>query len=311
MKQLVFVTGCAGQIGSKTVDKLILEGYEVVGIDNFLTGKPAHLSDAHSFTFYEGDIRDSSLMEEIFSKHSPSAVVHAAASYDDPENWDRDIQVNLEASVNLVKLSQSHGTKKFVYFQTALVYGTEPKLSPIPLDHPKDYSNSSYAISKGSFEDYLAISGLPYVVFRLANVVGDRGISGPLPIFIKRLAEGQPCKVADTRRDFLYSEDLAELVNRAIGGTGHGPYHFSSGQDYSILELYREVERQLGIAPGEPELLESHEDDAASILLDPTKTYEDFGPVNVTPLSEIVKRAVDYYSEVGITDTHTHLKAAN
>src|SRR5439155_1518915 len=73
----------------------------------------------------------------------------------------------------------------------------------------------------------------------LANAYGPRNVSGPLPTFFQRLTEGKPCFVMDTRRDFIYVQDLIDLVVRALDGQGSGgAYHASSGSDYSIKELY-------------------------------------------------------------------------
>ncbi len=77
---------------------------------------------------------------------------------------------------------------RFIYFQTALCYGVEPEEQPITLNHKKYPANSSYAITKTANEDFLEISGLDYVTFRLANVIGPRNVSGPLPIFFKDYA---------------------------------------------------------------------------------------------------------------------------
>ncbi len=64
--------------------------------------------------------------------------------------------------------------------------------------------NSSYAISKTAAEDHLAISGQQFVTFRLADVIGPRNVSGPLPIFYQRLTEGKRCFVTKARRDFVF-----------------------------------------------------------------------------------------------------------
>ena len=108
---------------------------------------------------------------------------------------------------------------RFIYFQTALCYGVKPLQQPIRLDHPKFPANSSYAITKTAIEDFLEISGLDYVTFRLANVVGPRNVSGPLPIFFQRLSEGKRCFATKARRDFVYvgvQQNRAGLVHRDV-----------------------------------------------------------------------------------------------
>ena len=119
---------------------------------------------------------------------------------------------------------------RLIYFQTALCYGTKPLQTPIRLDHPIDPVNSSYAISKTAGEHYVQFSGVDWVTFRLANVIGPRNVSGPLPIFFERLSQGQKCFVTEARRDFCFAGDLAAMVVRAVDGKGHGTYHFSTGK---------------------------------------------------------------------------------
>jgi nucleoside-diphosphate-sugar epimerase len=237
-------------------------------------------------------------------------VVHTAAAYKDPDDWVTDVQTNTMGMVNLVNASKNEGVKRFVYFQTALIYGVKPDENPVSLNHPRRVDNSSYSISKGAAEDYLVLSGLDYVTFRLANVVGPRNVSGPLPIFFQRLSEGKKCFVTPARRDFVFVGDLVKAVIRAADGTGSGAYHFSSGGDVAIIELYNAVVKAMGITEyPEPEIRELTPDDAASILLDPSRTVADFGKIDFTPLETTVWNAVKYYQEFGVTGGYTHLKS--
>jgi nucleoside-diphosphate-sugar epimerase len=304
------VTGAAGQVGSHVVDTAIARGDEVLGIDNFETGRQVHLSSSPKFRFIEGSIADTALVNKAFQEFKPDVVVHTAAAYKDPDDWVTDVQTNTLGMVNLVNASKEVAVSRFVYFQTALIYGVKPLENPVTLSHPRRVDNSSYSISKGAAEDYLVLSGLDYVTFRLANVVGPRNVSGPLPIFFQRLSEGKKCFVTPARRDFVFVGDLVKAVVRAADGTGSGAYHFSSGGDVAIIDLYKEVVKAMGISDfPEPELRELTSDDAASILLDPSRTFADFGDINFTPLETTVWNAVKYYQEYGVTGGYTHLKS--
>jgi len=305
----VLITGVAGQVGSHVADKLLARGDTVFGIDNFSTGRKMHLPDSKDFHFIEGTIADSILVNELFDLAQPDAVVHAAASYKDPENWIEDSVTNAIGGINLIKASSSHGIKRFIYFQTALIYGVKPLTNPIELDHPRRVNNSSYSISKGVCEDYLNLSDLSYVVFRLANVIGDRCVSGPLPIFFQRLIDGKQCFVTPARRDFVYVGDLVNAVIKAVDGVGNGAYHFSSGADFAIRELYDSVALSLDLNPiPEPEVRPIADDEAPSILLNPDKTIRDFGEIKFTTLQGTVKKAIEYYKMHGTEGEYTHLK---
>jgi nucleoside-diphosphate-sugar epimerase len=306
----IFVSGAAGQVGSHVVDEALGRGDEVVGIDNFETGRPEHVAKSSNYRFVEGSIGDTALINKVFAEFKPDVVVHTAAAYKDPDDWVTDVQTNTMGMVNLVNASKNVGVKRFVYFQTALIYGVKPDENPVSLNHPRRVDNSSYSISKGAAEDYLVLSGLDYVTFRLANVVGPRNVSGPLPIFFQRLSEGKKCFVTPARRDFVFVGDLVKAVIRAADGTGSGAYHFSSGGDVAIIELYNAVVKAMGITEyPEPEIRELTPDDAASILLDPSRTVADFGKIDFTPLETTVWNAVKYYQEFGVTGGYTHLKS--
>jgi UDP-glucose 4-epimerase len=305
----IVVTGAAGQVGSHVVDQAISRGDEVLGIDNFATGRHVHLNRSERFRFIEGSICDSSLMEDLFEEFKPEVVVHTAAAYKDPNDWITDVKTNVKGMVNLISSSQRWKVSRFVYFQTALIYGVWPEQNPVRLDHPRRIGNSSYSISKGAAEDYLVLSGLDYVTFRLANVIGPRNVSGPLPVFYQRLSEGKKCFVTPARRDFVYVGDLVSVVMKATTGTGYGAYHFSSGRDIPIIELYNAVAKAMGISDyPEPEHRELSPDDAPSILLDPSRTRTDFGEIEFTSLETTVWKAVKYYQEFGAAGGFTHLK---
>jgi nucleoside-diphosphate-sugar epimerase len=306
----VLITGACGQVGSHVAEMLLARGDKVLGIDNFATGKRYHLPESHpNLQFVEGTISDRALVEKLFSEFQPDVVVHTAASYKDPEDFYNDTLTNAVGGTNLIRSAKDHKTTRFIYFQTALCYGTKPLENPITLKHPKFPANSSYAISKTVCEDYLEISGLDYVSFRLANVIGPRNVSGPLPIFFQRLSSGKKCFVTTSRRDFVYVKDLARIVLEAIDGKGKGAYHFSSGKDMEIKTLYDAVVKAMKLDPyPAPDIKDLGDDDAKSILLDPSRTFADFGNIQFTPLDELVSAAVEYFSKYGSSGGYTHLK---
>ncbi|HRJ70661.1 MAG TPA: NAD-dependent epimerase/dehydratase family protein [Terrimicrobiaceae bacterium] len=306
----IFISGGCGQVGSHIAELCLERGDEVIAIDNFATGRRVHLPEKHErLRFIEGSIADKALIDSLFEETKPDAVVHTAASYKDPTDFYNDTLTNCVGGANLVRASLDQKVGRFIYFQTALCYGTKPLHNPITLEHPKFPANSSYAISKTTAEDYLEISGLDYVSFRLANVIGPRNVSGPLPIFFQRLSEGKKCFVTTARRDFVFVQDLARTVIKAIDGTGSRAYHFSSGTDVSIKELYDDVVAAMKLPEyPEPEIRALGPDDAASILLDPSRTYADFGKIEFTPLKETVRAGVEYFQKYGVHGGYTHLK---
>ena len=310
----VLITGGAGHIGSHIAEQLLERGDEVLVIDNYETGRRDNLTPQKNLTIVEDSIANTEMIDKVFDEFRPEVVVHAAASYKDPENWIGDAATNVVGAANIVKAAKRVGIRRIIYFQTALCYGLKPLEQPITLTHPYfsgGYSGgSSYAISKTGGELYIELSGLDFISFRLANSYGPRNLSGPLPTFYSRLTTGKKCFLFVTRRDFIFVKDLVQVVMKAIDGMGTcGYYHVSSGSDYAIKELFDATLKALDITLDEEvEVRQRGEDDVYTILLDPTKINNDFGWHVTTELEDGIKETIEWYKVHGISQTYTHLK---
>lgn len=310
----VLITGGSGFVGSHTVDRLLPKGHQILVIDNFATGRKDNLSNRPGLTVVEGTIANRDLVNKVFSDFKPEILVHAAAAYKNPDDWYEDVQSNALGTVNVVQVAKEHGVKRIIYFQTALCYGLKPLEQPITLTHPLFSGGypggSSYAISKTSGEQYVELSGLDFVSFRLANAYGPRNISGPLPTFFQRLTTNKACFCMDTRRDFIYIQDLVDVVERAVEGMGNrGYYHIATGSDFSIKELYDATIKALNMPEkANVEVKPRNPDDVYTILIDPSKTEADFKWKAATKLEDGVRAAIEYYREFGINQTFTHLR---
>src|SRR5205823_5995307 len=103
----VLITGGAGFIGSHLTDRLLAAGHQVVVIDNFATGRRDNLTPHPQLTLIEGSIADQGTLEHAFVAMTPEVVVHAAASYKDPENWVEDVRTNVLGTVQVVKAARA------------------------------------------------------------------------------------------------------------------------------------------------------------------------------------------------------------
>jgi UDP-glucose 4-epimerase len=306
----VLVTGGAGQVGSHIAELLKSRGDRVVCIDNLATGRAAHLESAQNLKLVIGSIANGEFFRDPFGDGiEADVIVHTAASYSDPTAWEEDLDTNVLGTLNCIKYAQK-SKARLIFFQTALCYGVNPTIQPVPLDYPRVPAPTSYGISKTAGEFYLEQSGIDFVTFRLANIVGPRNLSGALPIFYKRLSSNLRCVVANARRDFVDVRDLAFVTLQAIDGRGSGAYHFSSGKDISILEMYHAVSRALKLDPN-PEFDQVADlgSNPSTILLDPSKTYEDFNMPQLTKFEDTIEAAVEYYKKFGVDREVTHLKS--
>lgn len=302
----VLITGGLGMLGSHIAESLISRGEKVTVIDNLRTGRRINLSKNLQTTVLIEDISNQAAMQEFAKDNKFDVIVHCAASYADPQDWTSDARTNILGTINVADMAKKHEAR-VIYFQTALCYGLTPEKNPIPIDYPRIPAPSSYAISKSAAEDFLLLSKLDVVTFRLANIIGPRNLSGALPIFYKRIDSGEKCSVAEARRDFVDVRDVVPTVLKSVDGIGEGAYHLSSGKDVSILELFLEVQSNFPKDKHiEPNIVPNSSQNAASILLDPSRTVKDFGSIAYRPLKETVRDAIEYYSKYGVAEERTH-----
>jgi UDP-glucose 4-epimerase len=306
----ILITGIAGFIGSHLADALLETGHEVWGIDNLTTGSFDNVPEDASFEL--GDVRD----VMAFPLESWDLIYHCAASYADREAWESDASTNVLGTINVVREAQRTGAR-LVYFQTSLCYGPNPK-SPVQTDARLE-PYGSYAVSKTAAESYIRDAGragdpldrrdagFDWVSLRLANVYGPRNLSGPVPTFYQRLTAGEPVTVVDSRRDFIFVDDLVRLAV-AAGTRGNGIYHASTGTDISIYALYLAVTGAMGLDLPEPIVRERAPDDVATLLLDPIDTLLEYGWAANTPLVTGIHEAVEWYQAHPPERTFTHLQ---
>jgi len=277
-------------------------------VDNFATGKREVLPDVTGLRVVEGSIADRALVDSSFDEFSPTHVIHSAAAYKDPDDWAEDAATNAEGTVNVVKAAERHGVKRRVYFQTALCYG-RPDEVPIPVDHPLR-PMTSYGVSKTAGEGYAAMSSVPWVSLRLANVTGPRLAIGPIPTFYKRLKAGQGCFCTDSLRDFLDMEDFLSVVDRVLeDDVPSGVFNISTGDGHTIEEIFDIVVEHLGITLEEPvPVVPPGDDDVPAVVLDPGLANSILDWEAKYGFRETIARMLAWYDTHGITDVYSHLK---
>ena len=304
----ILITGGAGSLGSNIVEHYLPLGHEVLVLDNFATSNPRVLPESiPGLSVVEGSVIDGSLVDQLFGDFKPSHVIHSAASYKDPRNWTEDVNTNVLGTINVVESALRHNASRFINFQTALCYG-RPSVVPIPVDHP-ERPFTSYAISKTAGEQYLELSGLPFVSLRLANVTGPRLSIGPIPTFYTRLKEGKSCFASETVRDFLDMSDflsLLDLVMDKEGGTG--TFNVSTGKGNSIEEVFNAVAAYLGVQLDAPvEVRPVGGDDVPAVVLDPKETKRVFGWEPQIGFDDVIKRMLSWYDQYGVDEIYSHL----
>ena len=305
----ILITGGAGCLGSNLIEHWLPKGHEILVVDNFATGKREVVPALKGLTLLEGSIADRQTVQRAFEQFRPTHVVHAAASYKDPSDWHEDAATNVLGTILVVEAARSHAVERIVNFQTVLCYG-RPEVSPIPIDSPLR-PFTSYGISKVAGEQYLAMSGLPFVSFRLANVCGPRLAIGPIPTFYKRLKAGQACFCTEARRDFLDMSDFIDAVDLVMDGKAPtGIFNVSSGEGRSIKAVYDAVRAHLGLPPDPGvQVVPVGDDDVPAVVPDPSMTTHVLGWKAKIGFTETMERMLSWYDAHGVSYVYSHLAA--
>ena len=303
----MLITGGAGCLGSNLIEQWLPVGHQITVIDNFATGKREVVPPMPGLEVVEGSVADEALVYAVFSRHRPEVVVHAAASYRNPDDWAEDIHTNILGSAHVARAACAFGVSRLVNFQTALCYG-RPRSLPIPVDHPTA-PFTSYGITKTAGEQFMLQSEVPTLSLRLANVTGPRLAIGPIPTFYKRLKQGAPCFCSDSSRDFLDMTDFLAFMDLAIRRDAPtGIFNVSSGEARSISEVFRTVAEHVGCPSAEAPLRPIAADDVSVMALDPAETEQAFGWRSRIGFRETVRRQLEWYDRYGVSDVHSHLK---
>ncbi|RLE48627.1 MAG: hypothetical protein DRJ31_06840 [Candidatus Methanomethylicota archaeon] len=248
MAKRALVTGGAGFIGSHLVKRLVKSGFDVRVLDNFHSGRKENLTEViDRIELIKGDIRNYKTVEK--SVKGVDAIFHLAALIDVQESLRKPKtyhEVNSTGTLNLLKAATKQKITKFIYTSTCAVYGNPIRL-PIDENHPLN-PLSPYAASKLSAENYCkAFSksyGLKTTILRLFNVYGPNQntskYSGVILEFIKRIRRDKPPIIfgdGNQTRDFIYVEDVADFLIKALEIDANGVFNIGTGKQTSINQL--------------------------------------------------------------------------
>lgn len=278
----LLVTGGAGYIGSHTVIELITKGHDVVVIDNLSNSSEEALRRVEEITgssvkFYESDVRNSDVLDDIFTTDSIDAVIHFAGLKAVGESVEKPLiyyQNNLDSTLILLEAMQKHGVKKLVFSSSATVYGDPiqlPLTEDMPLSATNPYGQTKLMIEQILRDVSIAEPSWSVTSLRYFNPVGAHesgkigedpsGIPNNLLPFVSQVAVGRREQVSvfgddyDTPdgtavRDYIHVVDLARAHVAAIEHLEHPgqykAYNIGTGEGVSVLELIEAFARASG-----------------------------------------------------------------
>ncbi len=303
----ILIIGGAGFIGSHLVDLLNNNNeHELVVMDNLSSGSRDNIP--HAVKFYEMDIRNKDL-DTIFAEHHFDVVINLAAQTMVPyslEHPDEDADINILGLINVLNCCRKHSVQRVIFSSSAAVYGNNIN---VPLkENEASVPMSFYGITKMTAEHYLRVYselyGLDAIVFRFANVYGERqgngGEGGVVSIFAKRIAEGLPISLfgdGEQTRDFVYAGDIAAAIIAALDVKGYHTINVSNAIEVSINELIHNF-GQVAQKEIKVERREERPGDIYRSCLDNTNLKQKLGILPQTTLQEGLLKTYAYFAEL-------------
>ena len=278
----ILVTGATGFIGSHTCVELLNAGYEVIGLDNFYNSKPQVLERIHSITgkeivFYEGDMADTAITRQIFSKHKVDGVIHFAGLKAVGESCRIPLSYyenNIAGTVSLLKVMNESGCKRFVFSSSATVYSSTnpiPYKEDYPLGCTNPYGRTKYFIEEILRDLYASDHEWRIALLRYFNPIGahesgligedPQGIPNNLLPYVAQVAVGRLEKLSvygndyDTVdgtgvRDYVHVVDLAKghikALDYLLANPGIEAVNLGTGRGTSVLELVNAYRKASG-----------------------------------------------------------------
>jgi len=253
------VTGAAGFIGSNLVEELLRLGQNVVGLDNFSTGKRENV--AKEIKFVEGDIRSLDTCREAC--RGVDHVLHQAALGSVPRSIERPLDThdnNVNGFLNMLVAARDAGVPRMVFASSSAVFGDDPALPKV--EERIGRAASPYGLSKHINELYAGVFeycyGLQWIGLRYFNVFGPRqDPDGPyasvIPAWIGALLRGQTAYIngdGTCARDFCHVDNVVQMNLRAAlaedPAAVNQAYNVAHGEITSLAGLFEIIRAVLG-----------------------------------------------------------------
>jgi len=260
----VIVTGCAGFIGSHLTERLLAEGWQVLGIDNFDDFYDPQVKrrnirtclESDRFEILEADIRDVVAMEKALA-HGADVIVHLAARAGVRPSIEKPLlyaDVNVNGTITLLESARKHRIGKFVFGSSSSVYGNNKKV-PFSEDDNVDFPISPYAATKKAGElichTYHHLYGIDITCLRFFTVYGPRQRPDlAIHKFARLIEQDKPIPVygdGSMMRDFTYIDDIIDGTIAAVRSCGGFEiYNLGESRPVSVNDLIAQIESALG-----------------------------------------------------------------
>lgn len=308
----VLITGAAGFIGSHLCEKFLDEGFEVIGIDNFITGSPdniSHLFENPNFKFIKYDVTNF-----IYIQGKVDIILHFASPASPKDYFKHPIHTMKVDSIGTLHTLGLAKEKKsrYVLASTSEVYG-DPEVHPQPETYwgnvnpigPRSVYDEAKRFAEALSMAYFREHKVDVRIVRIFNTYGERMRKDDgrvIPSFITSCLRGEKIKIygdGTQTRSFCYVADLVEGIFKIATTDGIEGEVFNIGnpEEYTILELAKIIKELTG-SNSEIEFLTPLEDDPKKRRPDITKIKEKLKWEPKTPLKEGLRRTIKWFMSV-------------
>ena len=257
----ILITGAAGFLGSHLCDRLLGEGHEVIGLDNFITGNPeniAHLMGNEKFSFQKHDVSN-----YIFVKSKVDAVLHFASPASpnplSPSGYfNLPIQTMKAGALgthNCLGVAKTHNAR-FLLASTSEIYG-DPLVHPQSEDYtgnvdpagPRAVYDEAKRFAESLTMAYHRFHNVDTRIIRIFNTYGPRmdlEDGRALPNLLKQALLGQPLTVygdGSQTRSFCYVDDLVDGIVKLLYSDEHLPVNVGNPNEMTILQFAETINR--------------------------------------------------------------------
>lgn len=292
MKALV--TGAAGFIGSHLCERLLKEGWVVVGVDNFDDFYDPKIKRRNiesclknkNFQLVEADIRNRDTCDKTIID-GIEIIVHLAARVGVRPSIAQPLlyaDVNINGTLGLLETAKKHKIEKFIFGSSSSVYGNNKKV-PFSEDDSVDFPISPYAATKKAGElichTYHHLYGMCITCLRFFTVYGPRQRPDlAIHKFAKLIEQAKPIPVygdGSMMRDFTYIDDIIDGTVAAIQKCeGFNIYNLGESRPITVNDLIAEIEKALG-KKAVKEYLPPQPGDVERTYADVTKAVKELG----------------------------------
>ncbi len=311
----VLLTGAAGFIGSHVCDRLLKDGHDVLGFDNFNAFYDPQIKDRNlasalekpRFELVRGDITDAKLVNDTFGSFQPDRIVHLAAwagvrpSIENPLVYQ---QVNLGGTMNLLEACRTHGVEYFVFASSSSVYGDRDQV-PFGEDDHVGQPVSPYAATKRAGEllcyTWHHLFGLNTHCLRFFTVYGPRQRPEmAIHLFTDRIAKGETITLfgdGTTSRDYTFVDDIVDGVVASLERCeGYRIYNLGESKTTRLDELVTLISDALGLE-AIVEHLPTQPGDVTRTFADVSRARTELGYAPQVSMREGIARFVSWYRD--------------